>query len=276
VVAFALLRLSRRFFAKRFTRGISHYLVALAGVAIFGLAIEAAQYFGPRDADLVDFLRDIIGGVAALFIVLSYDRTTREELGWSGWYPVVTRWLGVVFIALSCVPPILCGVAYLQRNSAFPQIAAFESRWERWFVGIRPGARITPVDATEVWVGNETGRVMRIDFEGNRNPGLQIREPVPDWRGYQYLGFTVYSPLSAPLDLFVRINDAYHDNTYDDRFNTALSVLPGMNTMRIPLEAVESGPVDRLMDMASIQSVTLFLIEPPEPVTLYVDDMHLE
>ena len=86
----------------------------------------------------------------------------------------------------------------------------------------------------------------------------------------------MYSPLDRAVDLGLRIDDAVHDNTFPDRFNRRITVAPGRNEIRVPLDQVRAAPATRPMQMHRIRRVLLFGGIPGEAFTLYVDDFRLE
>ena len=79
---------------------------------------------------------------------------------------------------------------YRQRNGAFPAIAGFDGAWEERFVHGHD-ADLTAVEAPESW--GLQGRVGELVLRDGPWPGLGIREPCPDWTGYQTLEFTIRS-----------------------------------------------------------------------------------
>jgi len=275
LVAVVALRLSKRGLATRFDDPLVHYAISLAAVAFIGVAIEAAQYYSPRDADLADVVRDLVGGVVGLAIVMSYDGPALGRLGRLGGRPRLLRAFGALLLVAGMLPLLLYATATAYREAEFPKIASFESVWESWFYRVEDGAEVEIVEAADVDPSWGSGRVARVVFEGASFPGISFFEPVADWRGYREVVFSVFSPESRSVELQARIHDFQHNDTYRDRFNGTWEVQPGPNEIHIALDDVEHGPYDRLMDMASIDAIALFMANVTEPVTLYIDDVEL-
>ena len=75
----------------------------------------------------------------------------------------------------------------------------------------------------------------------------------------------------------LRILDATHDWSHEDRFNLPLVIPPrSRTTVRVALPAVEAAPATRRMDMARIANVMLFGRPPATPGALYVSRIWLE
>jgi hypothetical protein len=64
--------------------------------------------------------------------------------------------------------------------------------------------------------------------------------------------------------------------SFTDRYNRELLIHPGYNEIRIPLEEIEDAPANRQLDLSSIHIIHLFIIEPQQPMILYIDDLSLE
>lgn len=246
-----------------------HYAVALAGVAAIGLATEFAQIFVRRDADLVDFGRDLLGGGAALFFHLAMARSGPVAGG-------IAR-LGAGLMAVACLVAGFYGLVaisgdYAARNGSFPSICGFEDPWERRFVRALDG-RLTGGAAPEGWAGRSTAG--RLDLDPAEYPGLLIREPVEDWTPYQALRFGIWSELGEPLVLVVRVHDVHHDQTLHDRFNREIHVRPGANEFSIPLAEIAAGPTERELDLARVAGIAIFAVNPPGSLTLWFDRIEL-
>jgi hypothetical protein len=113
-------------------------------------------------------------------------------------------------------------------------------------------------------------------FYPKRYPGIRIEEPYADWRGFSRFRVDVYSEWPTVRSLVIRIDDAHHTNEYEDRFNQAVTILPGLNHIVIPLDDIRQAPVGRELDLSAIKAIRLFAISPPEEFSLYVDNIRLE
>ena len=258
---------------------IRNYLLALSVTVALGGLTEILQGLGSRDTELWDFIRDVLGGAAALLLAFVFDRRANSD---QGPHPARRRSLQVTMVltaaallATAFLRVTTVAVAYLSRDAAFPLICEFDHRWEDLFVGVKDAVLIRgepPVG----WGREASNQAARVTFLPAQYPGMSIREPHPDWRGYDRLVFEVYSEALTPVDLVLRINDAHHNNDYADRFNRVLVIQPGANRVSISLDDVRHAPTTRPMDLAHIRGLSLFAVDPPLPFSVYVDAFRLE
>ena len=253
-----------------------HYGIALVLSSVLGLFSELIQMAGPRDADLIDFIRDLAGILSFLAIHYSFgsidksrgqqrSRRIRLRVGLSG----------AILLLGSLVPLGLVGGSYLHRDQAFPRIADFESYWENLFLLPNDAdLRIlpNPVNLNDTIDNNAVEVILGL----TKYPGLVLSEVYPDWRGYKFLTFEVFSKRTDTISLEARINDIRHNKTYYDRFNRPLAIAPGLNKFRISLEDVKKAPRSREMEMDQMRAFVLFAISPTESFTFYIDNVILE
>lgn len=245
-----------------------HYALALVLVIGLGVATEILQIFASRDPGLGDFGRDLLGGAAALFVVLAFDRHT-----WSA-HPVAR-----VLLLVGALSAAVWGMAesawvyrdYLRRDAAFPRLCTFDAPWESRFVRGNDAALLR-TDPPAEWTA-ALGQAGCVEFDRAAYPGLWLSEPVPDWTGYAALEFEIWS--EAPAELFLRVHDRAHDQRYTDRYNRALPILAGANHFRIPLAEIEAGPHDRRLDLREVAGVAVFAAEPAGPLTVWFDEFRL-
>lgn len=96
-----------------------------------------------------------------------------------------------------------------------------------------------------------------------------------DWSGYDRLALSVFNPQEQPLRWHYRIDDRQQP-PYADRVNGTLELRPGMNHIALDLRALRTSGSRRPLDLGRIQALCFFLVSPPAPVRLYVDDVRLE
>jgi len=89
------------------------------------------------------------------------------------------------------------------------------------------------------------------------------------------LSISVFLPEEEQLKLVCRIHDSEHNNEYADRFNRSFVLENGWNDLVIPLNDVQTAPVDRLMKMDRIENVTLFVIRQDKGRVIYIDYVYL-
>lgn len=260
------------------------YFETLALTVLLSAATEAAQIIGPRDADVVDFLRNIAGALAFLMLALAWDRPgPQSQLSRRSRAGLL---IASAILLLAVASPVLSmSLALLQRNAAMPLLCDFESRWSRRLWSLQD-AELHLTSPPEPWSGSgsDSGgagdrprpRIARIDFRPATYPGFTMLEPSPDWSAYETLAFDVFSQLDSTVTLVVRIDDVHAYQRYQDRFNRAVAVQPGVNQVRVSLSDVAAGPRDRVLDLTRVQRVILFAQRPENAFSLYLDDIRLQ
>ena len=256
-----------------------HYAAAFALTVASGALVEFVQFFLPRDADLGDLLRDVLGAGAFLLGVFAVQRDSAGRLVRGKPARLGLIGTAALLLCIAFLPVGLLVVTYMQRDAAFPRLCDFESAWEERFFIVQQ-AKLTVTPPPPDWTrprsrrGNE--RVGRVTFDTGTFPGFGLKELASDWRHHEALVFDVYSELEAPVELTLRIDDAQHNQLYADRFNRVLTLIPGAQEVRIPLADIRTAPRGRTMDMAHIRHLIVFAVEPPAPFTLHLDAFRLE
>ncbi len=107
-------------------------------------------------------------------------------------------------------------------------------------------------------------------------PGIIVREPYPDWTGYEVVRFQVYSALTETRPIVLWIEDEAHNDRRRDRYEHAFKVVPGLNDFSVPLESVRDAPAGRQMALDRITFMMLFTRRPTDTFELYLGDVWLE
>ena len=232
-----------------------------------GFAVEALQFFvRGRSAGLGDLGRDLVGIVLALAF-FPWPQAERRTLLRS------LRVLALLLL-LCAVWPFLRAMQDEDRaRRDFPVLADFETRDElsRWY-----HANQFRLDDQLVRHGRYSAR---IQLSTARISGVTLLHFPADWRGFRWLLFSVYNPLTRPLELHCRLNDAQHRRArgpYSDRFNTKFNLQPGWNDLRISLDEAAAAPKGRRMNMAHIAGFGLFVVQQQEAIALRLDNVRLE
>jgi len=252
-------------------RGVNAYILAFLMTSILAAVTEGFQYFGPRDADPGDLARSMAGSFGFLSLAMALDRQVGIHRG---------RRIVLVVGAAALIGGGLAGFttvvrAHVYRAKAFPTICSFDASWEKMFWGTM-SAEFSVIGLPQSWSDGSGNHVGKITLLPSTYPGFYISELEADWRGYDSLCFDVYSELSLPVEVTLRVHDARHDNTFTDRFNRVLMVVPGKNELRIRLEDIRDAPRGRELDLAHVRTVSLFAVEPDTAFTLYLDAFRLE
>ncbi len=276
ILALAMLRLSTELLAKEIQNRYVHYVTALTAAAVIGAGAELLQIFLPRDADVVDFAKNVAG--AACFLAIQSTRDARLTSSWKAANAVSrTLLLSVSTLVLiaALAPLLIWAAAYLQRSYAFPQIVSFDSYLSRLFVEAQD-AELQITKPPQDWHTAHAERVGRLNSGVGQYPGLWVNEPYPDWASYRFLRMGVYSEMGNPIQLTIRIHDRLHNDTYEDRFNESLTVRPGANSIQIPIERIRSAPEGRELDLENVAAIGIFAVKPQSVYTINIDRIWVE
>jgi VanZ family protein len=248
---------------------------AFLATAAFGVLTEFVQFFGPRDADLYDLLRDLAGAGGFLLIVLAvvsnWSKARTVGLRWRRWTLLAAA---VALLSAGLARFVITSLAFLERDRAFPYLTQFGQSWADTFLTTNNAElSIAPDSVIKRFGANET--VAQLMLYPADYPGLEIREPYPDWRGFDTLAFEVYSPDGRISNLQVRIHDRQHSGDYSDRFNRVVNLQSSALPVRIALSDIVGAPRGRNLDIGEVASIILFVHGLQDTGSLYISDLHL-
>lgn len=273
MLALTILGLSRLLLRDRIRKTWIHYLFAFVVTAGIGAMLEFLQIVGPRDADPWDLVRDIAGALSFLGVYLTFDTPVRAVMSKATLTAI--RYLSILIFLGSLVPLGWTAGAYLHRDSNFPRLLTFDSIWESRFLTTR-SAEITRVPEPVGFTTAESHSVGKLTMFPGEYCGFRIAEPCPDWSGHEYLRFDLLSEIDSTITLAVRIDDLYHNQEYEDRYNAGFEIKRGLNRVSIDLHDVRTAPSSREMNMTAIRYIYFFTYKPKEDLVLYVDNVRLE
>ena len=238
------------------------YLALFAVAAVFAVGTELAQpYFAGAGlieiASMGDVGRDLAGSVIGVLAWLGVRRHRPRLV------------LAAGALLLVCLLPLaFVGWAYAGR-ALHPDIV-FDPGRVTWRVFIeRTNAGTVARDPER--------HVLRFTATSDSFAGIGLREPPPDWRGYDRLVVAVSNPGATPLSFNVRIDDLPRNTEYEDRFNRERTVPPGASLRwEIPLGEIVRGPQGRLLDLSHITRVVLFLSPGSRGATFELAGVTLE
>jgi len=250
--------------------------VLLLSVGI-GVAVEFLEGLQNRPPSLRDLLSDLAGASVGLVLwaVLTRPRSAPRDAGHrqAVWTLAAIALLGVTYVGWR---PLEAAIAYAGRAAAFPVIAQFRGERDLYFVTTDgTGSSISALPAP--WVQQDGETALRLAYEAGHPPAVQVVEPSRDWRGYGVVAVDLTNAGDAELTMVLRILDAGHDWSHEDRLNLPLVIPPRTRTtVRVALAAVEAAPAARRMEMARIANVMLFGRGTAAPGELYVSRIWLE
>jgi len=260
-------------------RAFSQYRAVFLAVVVLGIVTELLQRALPnRSVSSADVLHDAAGAALGLALVWFVERRVARRRGvdaGDGRTPVAIAVALGAFMILAW-QPLQAARAYAARAAAWPALLPLDTEAEAAFTQVND-ATVSHTTLPAAFRQPGEADSLRLSFNAGARPGVQLLEPPADWSAYQQLVIDVTNPASQPVQLVLRVFDATHDWTHEDRFNQAL-VIPARTrtTVRLALEAVARSPRGRRMDMTAIANVMLFAGQPLEAGELYVTRVWLE
>lgn len=268
---FGLFALGMLFLCRKAKLGNHPYLYAAASAILLGALSEFAQVFTARDADLLDWVWDIIGITGFLGIASLADRERSLARH------AKQRWLlagGAVLLFLLAVAPLAYySYAYVARQLAHPSLLEFDRIWEHEIISASSTANLEWVAAPDDWPLE--GMLGRFRLSAGEGSAL-VFQPHSDWQGYDRLTFIAGTADGSTLPVTLRVNDHFHTHVYDDRFNQKFILTPTPRQISISLETIRTSPATRVMDLSRIQDIILFASDPAVDGYIYVDAFRLE
>jgi len=226
-------------------------LIALLAAFVLGIASEAAQLSGPRDASLEDLVSNWLGAAGALLIGVAM--ISKASVNTRSRIPLLLA--GATILVFALFPLLRVSAAYAERNIQKPVLVSFDSFFTKTFV--RPQhSTLTLVKSTS---GDEV--IGHVTLEGGAWPGLIIHDIWPDWSSYSELVIDLFLETEKPLQIHFRVHDQQHqvgEQPYSDRFNMTRELRSGRHTLRIPLETIKNAPADRQTDLSNIAGIVIF------------------
>lgn len=255
LLAIAILHLVKIARPQRRAQPLRAYVMAALLAAGLGVLSEAIQYFTPRDADLEDLVRDVLGAVSFLALYaavrdqdLKTQRANRPGLKRNLLFTTALLWLAGGWT--------LCmwSAAYVKQWVQFPVICDFDSYLSNRFVTSN-GVTLRR-DEVEGVGGKVRGT--RMTFGEGEWPGLEIVDVHSSWEGRDSLVLEVVVDGDQPVVLGLSAYDREHNHEYEDRFSFGLKLDPGMQRLAVSLGRIIAAPRGREMEIEHMKGVTIF------------------
>lgn len=247
----------RRYSKFKRNRGLQSYVMSLITCTAFALLTEGAQLLLHRDAELSDILLDLAGAATFLSISFSYDRETNNIV--SAKIPpnmTVIRTISIITLMLAMLPTVRCSMAYLIRDCRFPQLCNFGSIWSSQFIQLE-NASLSRVGRPVNWSISQD-RVALLTLEPSEYPGITLLEPCANWSAFDELRIDLFSESKDTFQLSLRVDDKAHNGDFGDRYTGPITVVPGPNSVRIPIQNILITPGGRKTDVKNISRIILF------------------
>ncbi len=242
------------------------YIVVFIFLAFIGISIELLQIPLQRDADIIDFLRDLVGVITVLG--LDYFLLIKKT---NGIYRLKTKdyviliFCLMIFIA-GIFPITSLSLAYNNRNNDFPTIINFKSIYSRYFFRTY-NASIENVQINDFSL---------ITLKQSKRAGFVIIEPIPNWHDYHEVCFKIYSTNSKVFEIGFRIHDEKHNFRHTDRFNTHIKVTPQPHKYCYKLSDIEGAPINRNMNLNQIEKIHFYKSNNSSELQFYLSKIWLE
>ncbi len=263
-------------FGPRVPNRLRQYLIAFGITVAVGGLFELAQIPGPRDADIVDFVRDAAGAFAFLSIYMLFDPQMHAiRSKWKGWTKAAIPVVAAGIILVAAIPAIRWTAAVYYRNSIFPTLCTFNSSCEPLFWTYRDATleRVSPPDS---WNRGTDSLVGQMTCLPSPRSGFAINQAYPDWRKYRLLEVPVYLNETEPTGFFIQIQDREYRGTDADRFTYQTEISPGANLVSVPLEQTSRLPDSSALDMQHIEIVYFYTTDTTRTTELFLGTIGLQ
>ena len=258
------------------TTALDYRIVFWIVLMLLGGSLEIAQAWVGRDSNWHDGLANLMGITAGMLFSASYDAQMTPR-----------KWLQATIGLLLNLGASFYGIRGLWDTIAarrdFPMLANFESstEWMRWHAR---DAQLTS-SRQNTTLGKQSGK---LELGIGRYPGASLELPPNNWSPYQTLAFDIIweprkgrahtekhgNPVTLPLQ--IKLEDQGPNDAFENRFESTILLSPGKNRVRIPLEKIRNGPVDRPLRLDDMFRFSLFTVNLQNPETLFLDQMRLE
>ncbi|MFO1419097.1 MAG: VanZ family protein [Methylotetracoccus sp.] len=251
------------------------YVQAWLVVLVLGAATELAQMIGPRESSLSDFVNDLIGATMALSLYRLYERRQTPAQNRNRWGSAMLWALFGLCLAAALAPLAWTAAAYLHRNAHEPALADFDTALGRYFV-MTQSVETKPMPIPSRWRQSGDHSALWVEPVSGPWPGVTIEEPLPDWAAYRQLVIDVTNPGGQTLDLAVRIDDRWHNDRFEDRYNGRFLVAPESRTeLRVPVPVIRDAGADRPLDMHEIRRIIVFQDAARSMRSFYLNGLRL-
>jgi len=255
VLALILMAMLRRGGIRTFKPAIE-YPLAFAATLLLGAMAEVMQTAVGRHAGTGDLLRDALGAIAALGLLAVVDRRL-SVLATARRWRILGGLMGLVAVSLLLAPLVISALAYRDRHRNFPVLADFERPFSTYFVA--PPAEVSARRrALPAAMALQADRAfgLQIDPRDPRWWGVMLREPRPDWRGFERVKLTIANPATIPLRLRVRIVDRHHNYGDPPSVLAAITIAPeSVGTAEVLLRPSPAADSRRPLDLENVKSL---------------------
>jgi VanZ family protein len=259
-LSFVLFRLVHQRFP-RATAGAAAMTWVLS-VAVAALT-ELMQVMTGRTASGHDLFADVCGVTTGVLAAAAVASATRR-------WRILLIAVAACAMGIAIVRPARVLMDIVRQRTEMPVLGSFERAGEtsRWVAKESRLERASVHASAGTWC-------LKVDLQPGTYPGASLPLVPPDWSAYDELVTDIWLEGPEPLRIIVKVTDRAHNNEHDDRFQRAFLLVPGANTIRVPLVDIETAPRHRLLDLQRVATLSYFATRLPSPRNLYLDNIHL-
>ena len=242
------------------------FLIIISFLLLIGFTVEVIQQKFSRLMEIGDLWRDLLGILFGIFFFSKRGLLIRPILLYC------IKLAILIGILMEFISPVVAILDERIARNQFPILSNFETPFEydRWEVD----GKIRKTDM----LCFEGHHCLSVSLIPKKYSGLTLKYFPRDWHNYEYFKFSIFNPSHNVLRLGCRIHDLIHvslGEPYHDRFNKKLKLIPGWNTINIPLSEIENAPRDRKIQLSSISNFRIFVADLDSILDLYIDDVNL-
>ncbi len=200
------------------------WVLAISGT--IGVATEAMQIVGPREASFLDLGLNLLGAlIAALGIFLhhTYRGFKRKQL-WS--------WIGVaaLLVVVTLVPPTYIHLSYQHRDRLFPRLLEIDSFLQKPLLHLN--STYESIEAPNQWIEYVGSQVLKVRWADTEYPGLELKEVVSDWTCCRVLRVDLYIIGDEPMMVSTAVG---HRGKRGTAAYVPNILNPGAHQLKVPL-----------------------------------------
>ena len=228
-------------------------VICLVCLSVFAGLTELTQALTGRTPSWQDLLADICGvavGVLGAAAVATPRRANRVALSL----------VAAAMLMLAIAEPVSVLVDTARQRSEMPMLASFERAGElsRWSAKESSTSRAESHATSGSWS-------LRLDLRPGIYPGIALGHLPPNWSGHNELVADIWLAGREPLRMVVKVTDRSHNNEHEDRFQRAVVLSPGANTVRIALSDIVAAPRNRRLDLRRVATLSFFAVKLQSP-----------
>lgn len=231
---------------------------------ILGIVVELVQAIFNREMDFWDLYRNFLG----CFLAITFFQMKRYKKNLT----IISAFI------------VICSLVIIEQQALFSTLSLKYQQYKK-----------LPILAdfslkNEVLLWSE-GEIIKHDKASNNNSlkvtlavgkkysGFTFKDFYKDWRGFNEIEFRFRSYSKNVAKLCIKITDLTHDegdHHYNNRFNYCPKLVPGENTISIPLEDIGNAPNGRKLNLDEISQIGFFMVDLTEEKIIYVDEIKLK